>query len=221
MYQSTDTFRINTGGVEGLTLKLLDATLKVCHIKLTPEETVKQDERMKKQPIAYDYYRSDFKAFQLASGSYTAQLENIYNGQIPQECIMAFVSSEAYAGSYKRNPFDFKHYNLNHLELTVDGVSVPGAPITTNFKEGDYTDAYLRLLDTNPGQELGIYYEDFANGNALFRFDLQPLPAKDQFGNLRITARFAEALSEGVTLLIYSRFRDRFYIDHTRNVIQQ
>ena len=98
---------------------------------------------------------------------------------------------------------------------------MPGAPITTNFKEGDYTDAYLRLLDTNPGQELGIDYVDFANGNALFRFDLQPLPAKDQFGNLRITARFAEALPEGVTLLIYSRFRDRFYIDHTRNVIQQ
>ena len=87
--------------------------------------------------------------------------------------------------------------------------------------EGDYTDVYLWLMDTQPGLELGIYYEDFANGYALFRFDVQPLPAKDQFGNLRITTRFAEALPEGVTLLIYSRFRDRFYIDHTRNVIQQ
>jgi hypothetical protein len=221
LYQSTDMFRINTGGVEGITLKLVDATLKVCHIKLTPEETVKQDERMKKQPIPYDYSRSDIKGFQLASGSYTIQLENIYNGEIPQECIIAFVSSEGYAGSYKRNPFNFNHYNLNHLEITVDGVSVPGTPITTNFKEGDYSDAYLRLMNANENQELGIYYEDFPNGNALFRFDLQPLPTKDQRGNLRISARFSEALPEGVTLLIYSKFRDCFYIDHMRNVIQQ
>jgi hypothetical protein len=221
LYQAPDMFRVNTGGIEGVTLKLMDATLKVCHIKLTPEEIVRQDERMKKQPIVYDYFRSDVKAFQLASGSYTTQLENIYNGQIPQECIIAFVSSESYAGSYKRNPFDFKHYNLNHLEITVDGVSVPGTPIATNFKEGDYSDAYLRLLNTNSNQELGIFYEDFPNGYALFRFDLQPLPSKDQSGNLRLTARFAEALPEGVTLLIYSKFRDCFYIDHMRNIIQQ
>ena len=43
------------------------------------------------------------------------------------------VSNAGYSGEYDKNPFDFKHMNLNYLEVTVDGQT-----ITVNFNAINY-----------------------------------------------------------------------------------
>lgn len=225
-YQASDAFRLMVKGEGQYKINLLDATLKVCLVTLSSEEMVRQDEMFSKGPAVYDYMRSDIKSYQIAQGSYSATFENIYNGQIPSEIVLGFVSSEAYSGSFSTNPLEFKNWKINHLEVSVDGVSVPQPALTPNFEKEDVAQAYAGLLKENEEQRLGISLDAFKDNSTLFRFDLKSYVdsevarAHPQTGNLRITVRFAEPLGQGVTCLSYGKIQDRYTIDQARNVLQ-
>ena len=219
LFQSQDAFRINAAtNDEEFKLKILDASLRICYNQLTPEQTIQNESMLSKSPVVYDYKRSDLKVFQLTKGSYTATFENIFNS-CPLETVIAFVPSQAYSGSFTENPFNFKHYGVNFIEVSLDNISQPGVALKPAFAMKNYTEAYLRLFDSSlENQQLGIHFDEFPKGASLFRFELTSKPKK---GNIRISLRFAEALPEGVSMILYSKFQSQFEITDTRNVIEQ
>lgn len=225
-YQASDAFRIMAKGPEQYKINILDATLKVCLVTLSSEEMVRQDQLFSRGPAIYEYMRSDIKSFQIAQGSYSATFENIYNGTIPSEIVLGFIDSAAFSGSFHSNPLIFNHYNINHLEVSVDGISVPKAALTPNFEKEDFADAYSGLFKDNDEQALGISTYEFAKECALFRFDLQSYadPAVvrtvPHTGNLRITVRFAQPIPQGVSCISYAKIQDKFFVDQARNVYQ-
>jgi len=217
LFQSQDAFRINAPTPDNeCKINILDASLRICYLQLTPEQTIQNEAMLTKTPAVYDYRRSDFKVYQLPQGSFSATFENIYN-VCPLESIIALVPSQGYSGSYTENPFNFKNYGVNFIELSVDNVSQPAVALKPNFAKKNYSEAYLRLFDSHvDNQQLGIHFEDFPDGFSLFRFELSP-----KKGNVRISLRFSEALPEGVSLILYSKFRSHFQIDDSRNVIEE
>ena len=219
LFQSQDSFRINAATPDGeFKLNIMDASLRICYLHLTPEQTIQNETMLTKSPAIYHYKRSDLKVFQLAKGSYTATFENIYN-TCPLETVIAFVPSLGYSGSFTENPFNFKNYDVNFIEMCLDNVSQPGVALMPNFALKNYTEAYLRLIDSSlENQQLGIHFDEFPQGYALFRFELTPKPKK---GNIRISLRFAEALPEGVSMILYSKFQSQFEITDSRNVIEE
>lgn len=225
LYQARDQFRIMTqDSDEQFKLVITDATFKASFATLSSKEMIHQNNMLTKLPAKYEFMRSDLKTFSLAAGSFNLQLENLYMGQIPSELILAFVKSEAYNGSFQTNPFFFHHYFISTLDVCVDGVSRPGPPLSMNFKQKDYTTAYLNLIKDTPSQKLGVAYEDFADGYSIFRFNLESeidhklVRGVQKKGNLRVTGTFAEALPCNVTVLAYARFPEVFYVDKERNV---
>lgn len=223
-YPAQDAFRLNVEGEKEFKVIIKSATLKICQLKLTDEELLRQTEEFEKHPAVYCFDRSDIKSFQLSQGSYSSTLENLYSGSIPKSLVIAMVSSKAYAGSFDENPYQFQTFDLNYCEVAVDGYSVPSVPIRPDFRYMQFSDVYLNLLKEG-SDKLGIYYDDFRHGYALFMFDLmseeeEDVTCRTKTGNLRITLNFSEALPHGITILIYSRFAERFTIDSVRNVIQ-
>ena len=108
---------------------------------------------------------------------------------------------------------------MNFIEVSLDNISQPGAALKPAFAMKNYTEAYLRLFDSSlENQQLGIHFDEFPKGASLFRFELTSKPKK---GNIRISLRFAEALPEGVSMILYSKFQSQFEITDTRNVIEQ
>ena len=63
--------------------------------------------------------------------------DNIYHGKVPGKSVIGMVSNAGYSGEYDANPFDFKHMNLNYLEVTVDSQPVTNIELTPNFKKQD------------------------------------------------------------------------------------
>ena len=45
------------------------------------------------------------------------------------------MDNDSYNGSYKKNLFNFKHYNLTQIEISVNGEEVPFKPLKLNFDE--------------------------------------------------------------------------------------
>ena len=57
----------------------------------------------------------------------------INSSYLPRSVIVAFVESSALRGSYQKNPFHFRHFDLKRLSVLVNGVSTSGAPIHADF----------------------------------------------------------------------------------------
>ena len=96
--------------------------------------------------------------------------DNIYHGTVPSKLIIGMVSNTGYSGDYSKNLFDFKHMNLNYLEVTVDGQPVPNRALTPNFEKGDFVSSYLSLLDNDYNRKNGIIIKllEYDKGYSLF-----------------------------------------------------
>lgn len=60
----------------------------------------------------------------------TFNWDNIFQGIRPNQLVVAFVDSAAIAGTYSTNLFNFKHYGLNRI-----GLSVGGNPLRLNYDD--------------------------------------------------------------------------------------
>ncbi len=81
--------------------------------------------------------------------------ENIFLGTLPKSIILAMRENSAFSGAYDKNPFAFKHFNLEFLALYRDGVQIPSKPF-------------------QPEYENGSVVRDFLNGYTLYGFNLSP-----------------------------------------------
>ena len=111
------------------------------------------------------------------------------------------------------------------IEVTVDGQPVPNRALTPNFEKGDFVSSYLSLLDNNYDRKNRIIIKllEYHKGYTLFLFDIQSflsghIMSKSIEGHIRLTMRFAKALSETINIIIYGKFPESLSIDHSRNV---
>ena len=143
--------------------------------------------------------------------------------------MLGLVDNTSFNGCMTRNPYEFKHYNVNFLSLYVDGVQVPSKPLTPSFADEQYLRSYITLfegtgmLHDNRGH--GISREDFKEGFALYAFDLTPDMAEGshvdpiKHGTIRLDIHFKEALRETVNVVLYSEYDNLIQIDRARNIV--
>lgn len=212
----------------GYTYEIGEAVLKVCHVKLNPGVLISHAETLKRSPALYPYMKSDIRTFNIAPGTYTWSMDDIFQGVIPSRLIVALVSSQAYSGEYNKNPFNFQHFNVNHMGFYVDGQSMPSQPFACNYKSSNYVDAYLSLFSAlgkmNEDEGNMISRKDFGKGYAIYVFDVTGRQGKDYLdltkkGQTRLSIRFDHAPGETLTALVYSSFPALFQIDESRSVI--
>jgi hypothetical protein len=129
------------------------------------------------RPLAYPYKRTTTKNFVVPSGLYQYDLE--ISKKVPNILVIGFVSNIAYKGSYDTNPFNFNHFNLSSLDLTIGGYSVlPQTASKLDFKNNLYSRAYYSLYNSvfkgaiDHGND--ISRKEFCNGYTLFVYDLTP-----------------------------------------------
>ena len=109
----------------------------------------------------YPICRSEVIPFNIAKGYVDFMQDNLICGQIPRRIFAAFVSNEAFLGSYKKNPFYFEHCYISYFTISIDGKHYPGIPYKPDFKKDKYgrehtslfqvlgqngTDSYLETL---------------------------------------------------------------------------
>ena len=138
------------------------------------------------------------------------------------------VDNDAASGIYTKNPFNFKHFNVKHLDLRIDGVSKPVLPLTPDFKGKKCIREYMSLLESmnilGKDASLPFTYNEFLNGYTFFAWNLTP----DYLGqtqdptkrsNIRLDLKFAEATATSMNILLYCVFDSTVIIDCSGNVI--
>ena len=212
-------------------VKLIDAYLKVRKVKVNPSISLAHEVALKKGPAIYPVRRVDCKSFIIPSGNPSLQKDNLFNGLVPKSFVFGLVESASFNGAYKKNPFNFQHFNISSLGISINGESVPFKPINLSFGANPrFIEAFLSQFSGTGKMYYdtgnGITREDFPNGFALFGADFTPdmCSASEHFntvqkGNLAIDLQFSTPPTHAVSLVCYGEFENIIQIDGERNVV--
>ena len=167
----------------------------------------------------YPLLKTEVKTFAVGKGQYNVNLDDIYQGKIPNRLILGMLSADAYAGDLTKNPFNFKHYNFDFICLYANGRSVPSKALQPKFASNNYVEAFQTLFT---GMELDSKYAglqcsclDYAKGYTLVVFDLS---SEVTDAAIQLEIRFASALPEAINVILYASFPGEIKIDQARSI---
>ena len=206
-------------------MELTEAVLKVPFCKPTASLYIAHSRVLEKYDAVYNYNSSVVKIMALTPGIRSAHLHNIFSGDIPHTLLVGFVPSDAFVGNYAKNPYKFHCYDISHVQLELDGSSIPFPQESVKFDSESYDTSNVSALYSylvGDGKSPDISKKSFVEGNSILRFDISKkrrgtsIPQKRGFLDLKL--QFASDLPESVNVVFYGVFSSKFFVDNARNV---
>ena len=127
-------------------IKLIDVVFSLRKAQLTAKKFGEIQQRLDKMHARYPVHRVEIKTHSVAAGLMSLNWDNAILGQLPNRVFVGLVDNEAFTGSYTKNPFNFKHYNLTSAGVYVNGKSLPQNPMKVDFASDDYLEAYRSMF---------------------------------------------------------------------------
>ena len=210
-------------------IKLHDCKLFIRKVKLSPSVFIAHAKALEVGNAKYPIHRAVCKTFTIPRGNMDFSQENLFSGQMPTRLVIGCVDNDAYNGSYTKNPFNFKHYDLTQLKIYLDGQQQHIKPLEPNFGAHQYIESYMSLFSGTGKQRKDegndIQRDDFSGGYALYAFDLTPDMSEDDHfnlareGSIRVDLKFANALQNTINVIAYAEFENVIEIDRNRSII--
>jgi hypothetical protein len=214
-------------------VEIQDIVFKACMVKVNPSVILGHAKAMETRNALYPYTKYETKSYSVSPDQRTVYLDNLFQGIRPSKLVIAMVGASAFNGDYKKNPFNFKHFDISNIALVVDGDTVPGRPLKLDFTvagggrqfiEG-YVNMYEALGQSGTDFGGGITPKTYAQGHTLFVYSLDPVIRSGKYinltkhSNVRLEMNFAKPLPETVTVIVYTESPAVFEVDVARNII--
>lgn len=210
-------------------LNILSASLFVKKVSVSPGVRLGHAQALLSTTAKYPIDRVCLKNFSIPAGSRVSNQENLFLGTLPKSIILGMVDNDAFTGAYDKNPFAFKHYDLEFLAVYVDGQQHPAKPLQPNFGSGTAVREFYQLALSSgrhlKNQALVIDREDFLQGYTLYGFNLTPDEECGQHislvksGNIRLEVRFRQPLPRTINLIVYAVFDNIIEVSNRRQVL--
>lgn len=209
-------------------LELLDVVYKVAKVRVDPGVLLNHSQQIESTPVKYTISRNKLKMNTIPKRSTEFYWDNIFPQAVPDRIAVGLVDQKALNGDYTTNPFYFEHLGLTDVGLYVNGESVPGRPLKTDFTAGHYSTAYARLFEAsgkwNQDASLVITRDNFGSGYSLFVFSIDPCRFGEEYlnlirrGNTRLELKFKEATTKAANVLVFATFSSLLEVDKTRDI---
>ncbi len=165
---SDDAYKIN----------IVSASLFVKKVSVSPSVRLAHAQALLSTTAKYPIDRVCLKNFSIPAGSRVSNQENLFLGTLPKSIVLAMVDNDVFTGSYDKNLFSFKHYDLEFLAIYVDGQQFPAKPLQPDFVSGAAVQEFYQLATATgrhlKNQALSINRDDFLRGYSLYTFNLTP-----------------------------------------------
>jgi len=212
------------------TFKFLDAELIVRRIRPSPKISVSHEALSKRCLARYNLTRVELKTFTFAGGPQAISINNAVLGMLPKRLLFTMVKNTDFLCSRDSNPYNLRHYDLTNFTMYVNGRQIPSESLSLNMDhEKTSVRGYATLFEgtgihhSNSG--LQITHDMYINGFLVILYDLTTDLAASEghaspptCGDIRIVLKFAKALPEAVTCLLYLEYDNSVHLDLPRNV---
>ncbi|KAA0716599.1 hypothetical protein E1301_Tti019191 [Triplophysa tibetana] len=210
-------------------LNILTASLFVKKVSVSPAVRLGHAQALLSTTAKYPMDRVCLKIFSIPVGSRVSTQENLFLGTLPKSIVLAMVDNDAFVGSYDKNPFAFKNYDLEFLAIYVDGQQHPAKPLQPEYENGSAVREFYQLALASgrhlKNQSLSIDREEFLFGYTIYMFNLTPDSECSQHisliksGNIRLEARFRQPLPRTINLLLYATFDSVLEVSNRRQIL--
>ena len=213
--------------------KVVVKSLTLATRKLTIHPQIVEEHRrgLQTMPAYYELTQSKIKTYGIAQGLSSTTLSGIFMGKLPRSCLIGFVQSEAFNGAIATSPFRFRHFEVNYVGLTVNGIPTPSTAFQPDFTGNRCIREYRNFLDhVGVGTDnlgFNVNYMKWMHQTALFAFDFSPDLCNnfhdhpDNSGYVSLDLRFVNPLPTNVTVIIYATYNEALLIDKDGNVTLQ
>ncbi|XP_067419406.1 uncharacterized protein F54H12.2-like [Emydura macquarii macquarii] len=226
---SKDAFCLMDNAAEGYNLCIISASLFVKKVRVAPGVRLGHAGALLTANAKYPLDYVGMKVFSIPAGSRVNNQENLFLGQLPKMLVQGFVDNYTFSRIYAKNPFHFKHYNINFVALYMDGEQIPTKPPQLDFEARHCVREYMNLVQMAgkhmKDHALLIDHVEFAQGYTLFAFDLSPnQECTDHYcliktRNLRAEIHFVKALTATVSMIMYGVSDNVIEINQRGNVM--
>ncbi|CAB4005809.1 hypothetical protein BSL78_29534 [Paramuricea clavata] len=128
-------------------VKLTDAYLKIRKVKVNPSISVAHEIALKKEPTIYPIPRVECKNFIVSAGNPSLRKDNLFNGLVPKTFVFGLVQSKVFNGALKRNPYNFQHFSVSSIGITINGEEMPFKPLQLSYGAAPkYIEAFSTLF---------------------------------------------------------------------------
>ena len=128
--------------------KILKAILTVRKVKVNPKIMLAHADVLEKTTLKYPIKRIETKSYTLNANIYSEILDNVSLGPLPKKLVFALVKSTSFNGAMKENCFNFQHFKLSKVSVSIDGEEAPYSPIEMSFETPSYfMKAYYSLFN--------------------------------------------------------------------------
>jgi transposase-like protein len=209
-------------------IKLHSLRLNMRKLTLDPQIVQAHKAALVKQPVIYNITQSQIKTHLLTKGIKNERITNIFRGKLPRSLMVFFVESEAFDGSINKNPFLFKHFDLNYFQLYINGEPFMTKVFQPDFSKNKFIREYRWALDNigiqHGDSTNGITPEDYKSNSFVMAFDMSPdmcngfHPHGSQQGTIDVQVAFKNVLPENIIVLFYAVKNEAIVIDEHGNV---
>ncbi|XP_061170259.1 uncharacterized protein F54H12.2-like [Saccostrea echinata] len=226
--QESKVFELEAQSTPAYRLELLDVVYKVAKVRVDPGVLLNHSKQIESTPVKYTISRNELKMNTIPKGSTEFYWDNIFPQAVPDRIVVGLVDQKAVNGDYTTNPFNFEHFGVTDVGIYVNGESVPGRPLKTDFTTGHYSTAYARLFEASGkwSQDAGLVItrENFGSGYSLFVFTLDPCGFGEEYlnlirrGNTRLELKFKQATAKAANVLVFATFSSLLEVDKSRDI---
>jgi hypothetical protein len=177
--------------------------------------------------------RVEVKTFTIPNGQQSKIEDHLFQGQLPKRIILGMVKNADMNGSIGTNPFDFRHFNLTKLEVSLDGKTQHNKPFEPKFAtpgQEECLRSYMSLFQATGSlgmnRSMGLTLDAYKAGYTLWGIDLTPDQGSEEgqlhpikTGNLRIDLQFRGALAAAINVIVYAEFDNQIEINGFREII--
>lgn len=225
--RSTDNFSLLSATAIGK-IKIHELKLRMQKITVDPAIVNAHEQMLESRPAIYPVTQSKIRTFLINSGVKDVRLSQIFRGKLPKSVIFSFVDAKGFNGEIDKNPFVFKNYGINYLNLYVNGEPVVPDVFQPDFSTKKYVREYRWFMDNigiaHENETNGITMEDYKANSCFFAFDLSPDLCNSvhfhgtQTGTLDLNVAFKEELSTNIYCIVFASFNEIITIDKERQV---
>ena len=145
MTRSKDEFSLMRSDAVAYKISILSASLFVKKVSVSPAVRLGHAQALLSATAKYPIDRVSLKHFSIPAGTRVSNQENLFLGTLPKSIVIGMVDNDAFTGVYNKNPFAFKHYDLELLAVYVDGQQFPAKPLQPQFLKGSAVREFYQL----------------------------------------------------------------------------